>query len=293
MTKLVIVYSLLSLLSACSGDTKQSDTVDQSTIKFAIIGDYGNPDNETASRQVSDLVKSWQPQFIATVGDNNYPSGEAATIDANVGQYYSDYIFPYKGTYGKGSPDEKNHFYPTIGNHDYITDSGSAYFDYFNFRDNQAYYDVNLGLVHLIIMDSNRADGKHRKSAQGQWVKNVLETSPAQWKLILLHHPPSSSGRYGGYGKLRWPFQDWGATAVIAGHDHFYERIGRVGIPYFINGLGGAGIHKFRSTHEHSIIRYNDKHGAMRVTADNENIRFEFINIDNKVIDRFDFPPVE
>jgi len=293
LTKLVIICSLLSLLSACSDSTKQSDAVDQSTIRFAIIGDYGNPDNKFASIHVSDLVKSWRPQFIATVGDNNYPSGEASTIDANVGQYYSYYMHPYKGSYGKGSPDGKNHFYPAIGNHDYYTDLGSAHFDYFNFSDNQAYYDVNLGLVHLIIMDSNLKEESHPDSPQGKWVKNILQTSSAQWKLVLLHHPPSSSGRSGGFGRYRWSFRDWGATAVIAGHEHFYERMDHFGIPYFINGLGGAGIHKFRSTHEQSIIRYNDKYGAMRVTADNANIRFEFINIDNKVIDRFDFPPME
>jgi tartrate-resistant acid phosphatase type 5 len=288
LARLLAISGLFCLLSACNGETEQNKTVDPSSITFAILGDYGYPGNETASSKVSKLVKSWQPQFIATVGDNNYPSGEASTIDANVGQYYSDYIFPYKGKFGKGSADGKNHFYPTIGNHDSITDAGRPYFDYFSLVNGKANYDIDLGLVHLVIMNSN---GKNRKkSPQGIWVKNTLQNSQAKWKIVLLHHPPISSGRKYGYGDVRWPFKDWGATTVIAGHEHFYERLERSGIPYFINGLGGAGMHKFQGPRESSIVRYNEKHGAMRVTADDNNIRFEFINIDNEIVDRFDYP---
>src|SRR5689334_17939169 len=67
-----------------------------SNTRFAVIGDFsaGQPEQD-----VSNLVKSWNPSFVVTVGDNNYPSGDASTIDANVGQYYHQYISPYKGTY--------------------------------------------------------------------------------------------------------------------------------------------------------------------------------------------------
>ena len=45
-----------------------------SQVKFAAIGDYGlaGP-NELA---VANLVKSWNPDFIITTGDNNYPAGK-------------------------------------------------------------------------------------------------------------------------------------------------------------------------------------------------------------------------
>ena len=38
--------------------------------KFAVIGDYG--ENCNASTRVAKLVKSWEPEFIVTVGDKNY-----------------------------------------------------------------------------------------------------------------------------------------------------------------------------------------------------------------------------
>src|SRR5687767_4220926 len=68
-------------------------------MRFAVVGDYsaGQP-----LADVSNLVKSWNPAFITTVGDNNYPDGAASTIDANIGQYFHSFISPYKGGYGAG-----------------------------------------------------------------------------------------------------------------------------------------------------------------------------------------------
>src|ERR1043165_8430148 len=54
--------------------------------RFAVIGDYGSGSQNEAD--VANLVKSWSPQFILTTGDNNYPHGEATTIDPNIGQFY-------------------------------------------------------------------------------------------------------------------------------------------------------------------------------------------------------------
>ena len=45
----------------------------------------------------------------------------------------------------------------------------------------------------------------------------------------------------------RRPFETWGADAVMAGHDHIYERLsnpraitGKAGFPYTVNGLGAS-----------------------------------------------------
>src|SRR5689334_17506279 len=84
--------------------------------RFAVIGDYGWVGQ--AALDVSNLVRSWNPDLIITVGDNNYDNGAASTIDPNIGQYYHDFIFPYTGSYGAGAP--YNKFFPALGNHDWI-----------------------------------------------------------------------------------------------------------------------------------------------------------------------------
>ena len=68
----------------------------QNDIRFAVIGDFGDAGSDEEA--VASLVDSWNVDFIITVGDNNYPDGEASTIDENIGQYFHQYIYPYVPT---------------------------------------------------------------------------------------------------------------------------------------------------------------------------------------------------
>ena len=61
----------------------RQDVSDLSSARFAVIGDYGLAG--PAELDVANQVKSWNPDFIVSLGDNNYASGSAATIDANIG----------------------------------------------------------------------------------------------------------------------------------------------------------------------------------------------------------------
>src|SRR5690606_27200354 len=70
-------------------------------VAFAVLGDYGSAG--AAAAAVAELVHGWNPDIVITLGDNNYPNGRRATIDANVGQYYHRYISPYVGKYGPGA----------------------------------------------------------------------------------------------------------------------------------------------------------------------------------------------
>src|SRR5688572_32246374 len=74
-------------------------------LRFAVLGDYGYTLAGPSVADVARLVKSWRPDLIITAGDNNYPLGEASTIDENIGQHYQEFIANYKGFYGAGAPD--------------------------------------------------------------------------------------------------------------------------------------------------------------------------------------------
>lgn len=266
------------------------------TTRFAVIGDYGlaNP-NEAA---VANLVHSWNVDFIITAGDNNYPNGAAATIDPNIGQYYHDFIYPYVGGYGQGSPDI-NRFFPSLGNHDWnsLTCNGSAcsgpYFDYFTLDNNERYYDFAWGPAHFFALDSDgdEPDGNSSTSTQAAWLQNRLAASTSACNVVFFHHAPySSSSNHGSNPTLQWPFTDWGATAIMAGHDHTYERLHVDGIPYFVNGLGGNGRYGFSLIPEAgSQFRYNDNFGAMLVDITDNFMSIQFINIDNVVVDSYTY----
>jgi len=80
-----------------------------------------SPSSETTvsdtipTRQVANLVRSWQSLFVITLGDNKLSRRLAATIDRHIGQFYHEFISPYKGRYGfrRGSPIR---FFPCLGN---------------------------------------------------------------------------------------------------------------------------------------------------------------------------------
>lgn len=255
------------------------------TMRFAVIGDYGWAGQ--AEADVASLVISWQPDVIITTGDNNYPLGAQNTIDANIGQYYHSFIYPYLGSYGPGA--DHNRFFPSLGNHDWLTTAAQPYLDYFNLPGNERYYEFSWGPVHFFALDSDshEPDGVGSSSAQAAWLQDGLAAAEEPWKIVYMHHPPYSSGIHGSIPWMRWPFQEWGATAVLAGHDHTYERILLDGFPYFVNGLGGGSIYAFSTIVSGSRFRYNRDHGAMLVEADQSSITFSFYRRTGEQIDTF------
>ncbi len=257
----------------------------QDTLSFAVIGDYGSAGQALA--EVSQLIHNWNPHLIITLGDNNYPDGEASTIDQNIGQYFHDFIYPYTGSYGQGA--DSNRFFPSLGNHDWRTNNAQPYLDYFTLPGNERYYEFVRGPVHFFALDSDphEPDGNTATSAQAQWLQEHLATSSAPWRVVYFHHAPFSSGAHGNYTPMQWPFKEWGATVVMAGHDHTYERLVVDSLLYFVNGLGGRSIYNFSDPPvDGSQFRYNGDYGAMLVTANRDSMVFRFYNRKGELIDK-------
>lgn len=267
--------SVATTPAGCAGD-----------LRFAVIGDFGLAGPREAD--VAALVDSWGVDFVVTVGDNNYPRGAADTIDANIGQYYSQYIFPYTGGFGPGA--ETNRFFPALGNHDLNSGAGQPYFDYFELPGNERYYEFVRGPVHIFILNSDKRepDGRTLDSVQAHWLQSRMTASDAPWRLVALHHPPyTSSARRKPDPELQWPFAQWGATAVLSGHDHTYERLHADGIPYFVNGFGGRSLYRIGRPVPESVVRYNEDYGAMLVSASESCINFSSYSRAHELIDTY------
>ena len=268
-------------------------------LTVGIIGDYGcayaggaSLSNEQA---VARLVKSWNPNFIITTGDNNYPNGEASNIDTNIGQFFHEYIFPYVGTFGAGAA--SNRFFPSIGNHEWPNGIHelAPYLAYFILPGNQRYYSHRDGPLEIfaVVSDGQEPDGALPISIQSLWLSNALAVSTAPWRVVYFHECPYSSGlQHGSYthqaDNMLWPFTAWGASAIFAGHNHVYERVLTNGLNYTTIGLGGDRIDGFYPIPTTgSLVRYNTTYGAGRLTATETNLVFQFINIFNQTIDSF------
>ncbi|HWE31028.1 MAG TPA: metallophosphoesterase, partial [Polyangia bacterium] len=258
--------------------------------RFAVIGDYGVDTRD--EMDVAKLVRSWHPEYVVTVGDNNYPSGEATTIDANIGQYFSAYIGGYTGKYGPGSVG--NRFWPCLGNHDWYSATGAQpYLDYFpSLPGNHRYYDVVIGTVHFFSVDSDphEPDGIDAISPQARWLQTALAASQQCFNVVYFHHPAYSSGDPAfTETQMRWPFADWGADVVLTGHQHQYERLAVGGLTYVVDGLGGAlNRFDFAAIDPGSLVRYNASFGALFVEVLDGTLSFTFRNTLGVVVDRFE-----
>jgi hypothetical protein len=260
-------------------------------ISFAVIGDFGV--DGTAEENVSRLVQSWNPDFIITLGDNNYPQGELETIDRNIGKFYHQYIYNYSGIYGNGSPTMQ--FFPSLGNHDWSCKGCESdpipYRKYFPLYGNGRYYDFIRGSVHFFALDSDskEPDGTNIGSIQSEWLRTKLLKSTSPFKIVYFHHAPFSSGNSKGTPRMRWPFKKWGVSCVLSGHDHHYERFNVDGIPYIVNGVGGQFLYPVNLTSEDSNLRRfidNQHFGAMNIDVDKSKMVIKYYSLNNELLDK-------
>jgi len=256
------------------------------TIRFVAIGDYGSGSHH--ERDVALVIDSWTPDFVVTLGDNNYEYGSAETIDQNIGQFFHQYISPYKGIFGRGA--SRNRFFPIPGHRDWDGDSLRPYLDYFTLPGNERYYDLVWGPVHLFMLDTDERepDGVRPDSIQGRWLEQQLKESTQPWNLVLAHHAPYTSHKVEDIHYMRWPFKAWGADAVLSGFFHIYERLIIDGLPYFVNGAGGLWVSEFGEIDSHSEFRYREDFGFMVVDVNDSRIIFRFVNRQGEIIDRYE-----
>lgn len=244
--------------------------------RFAAIGDFGFTNaqaKDTASR-----VHQWDSDYVVSVGDNSY----SGNYSKDVGSFYSDYV---------GKDVKSNRFYTAIGNHD--ADTRKAYLNYFALPGNERYYDFVKGPVHFFVLDSDptEPDGTSPDSKQGQWLKAALAKSTSTYNVVDFHHAAYSSGNaHGDTEYMQWPFKDWGADVVLAGHDHDYERLSEDNIPYFVDGAG-AGHRGFNDPVPGSRFRDDTDSGALLIQANAQAMTFTYENRSKGVIDHYTITP--
>jgi hypothetical protein len=206
----------------------------------------------------------------------------------------SEYARCYAPTWGR----VKSRTRPAPGNHDYMTNQAAAYYDYFGGAAGPAghgYYSYDLGSWHIISLNSMHdfGVGIGATSTQGRWLRANLAANTRRCILAYWHYPRFSSGNVNGSDSLMRAFWDplyqAGATIVINGHDHIYERFAPQtpdgaadpvhGIREFIVGTGGDHLYGFRTPLKNSEVRNATSHGVLKLTLLDGSYTWEFIPI--------------
>lgn len=220
---------------------------------------------------------------VFTLGDNAYPSGTPVEFAAC-----------YDPSWGRHTSRTR----PAPGNHDYHTRGAFGYFDYFGDaagKPDKGYYSYDLGLWHIIVLNSNcsKIDGCGPGSPQEQWLRADLAAHATTCTLAYWHHPRFSSGTHGGDAALDafWrALYEHHADVVLGGHDHDYERFAPQtpsgkpdptrGIRQFVVGTGGDRLRKFEGPAiANSEVRHSETHGVLKLTLYPTSYAWEFIPI--------------
>lgn len=255
-----------------------------------------------------------------------YPHGDTFTcVDPS-----TNIATEYKSQNSGDSTNNKIRFFPTLGNHDWDTyqQYGMAnlpYIQYFSYLKNFSsnggeYYTVDPvkiaktkphleNVVQIFALNSNygtnSTEDQMMLHQQQMWLQEELSKSKAPHKIVFFHHPPHTTAQHDMPGAwMRWPFHQYGATMVISGHEHSYERMFRpVGngdqtFPYIVNGFGGYyELYEINGSgcvpEKGSVVRYNKDFGAILVFATPERMHMCSYSIaDNgSKVDEFDILP--
>ncbi|RPJ40962.1 MAG: alkaline phosphatase, partial [Chloroflexi bacterium] len=245
---------------------------------------------------------------IAVCGDAPELQGDektAALIENQIRQYPGAVVFTAGDTaYGEGSPAQlrncfgptwgrfKDRIRPAAGNHDYMTGSGSPYFEYFGAAAGetaQGYYSYDLGDWHIVVLNSNCNDiACGPDSKQVKWLRDDLQNSGKACILAYWHHPRWSSGLAGGrFAATFWrTAAELGVDVVVNGDDHDYERFAPMdaegnadpnGVREFVVGTGGAPLRQWGEIRPNSEVRYNGAHGVIQFKLSPGHYEWEFI----------------
>lgn len=155
---------------------------------------------------------------------------------------------------------------PVAGNHD-----GLGVWDWFNNMFNLdtsesvqnlngVNYSFDYGNAHFAVLNTN--DLLSVSLAQLQWLKNDMNGTDKDWKIVLMHKSPYTLGKDG-----KWPdalylqssltkvLDSCGVDLVMSGHDHQYLRTKKIksnklndnGTVYVLAGTAGTKRYQVRS----------------------------------------------
>ena len=262
--------------------------VEEDTLVFAAIGDFGKAGEP--EELVANLVKSWDPDFIITVGDNNYEKGELKTIKRNISDYYGDYIYNFDAPSkyrcnGTAFTDKTNRFFPTPGNHDTNNKDGLLpYLNFFTLPQGEEYYSFVWGPITFYALNSTAEDMVDQQA----WLSEQLQLSDTPFQIVYFHHSPYSPGPHGNNEKMQWNYYETAIDVVMSGHDHIYSRIskkGEEGLYYIVNGLGGKSLYNCDSNllpeDEFDLFCYDANYGAIKAICINNKLILEFFAVDH------------
>jgi len=222
------------------------------------------------------MMRPFPDATVFTAGDNVYPNGHP-----------NDWRNCYDPWWGEF----KSRTRPGIGNHDYETQNGKPYFDYWGDQAgprDAGYYTYVLGTWRIFAINSEI--DTRPGSPQYAWLQNELNIDREPCMAAIWHKPLYSSGVNGPNPHMRDMYRllyNANAEIVINGHDHNYEvfhpqdadgrRDDTKGIRQFVVGTGGVAVTDFPRLLPNSAYR-EQVQGVIKFDLDANSYNWQFLS---------------
>ena len=269
-------------------------TADQ-PFSFFVFGDSGKGSRNQYALAADMLRLKPIPDFLLHTGDMVYPDGARE-------RYHDRFFTPYRSLLPRMA------FWPCLGNHDIQEDgTAPAAQEVFELPDNGPAaiktgfnYWFDYANCRVAVIDSN-LDEAVLEQTIAPWLADVLSDEAPRWKIVALHHPPYTGGKYAPDERIQKTLvpvmEAGGVDLVFNGHDHDYQRSrplrgGAVvqpgeGIVYIVTGAGGAALYEPRGELPPYIAAAEFKqHSFTQVEIDGDELVLHQIGAGGQELDR-------
>lgn len=261
------------------------------------IGVCGSLSDEMTSQVVDSVLAADSAagvqKAVFTLGDNAYPAG----LDR-------DFVRCFGSSWGDPKKRIMKAIRPAIGNHDFQSQRGAAYYRYFGSRAGPAfkgYYSYDIGNWHAVVLNSEIVywGSLSEQKSQEEWLKKDLSANQKLCTVAYFHRPLYSSGAHGSSPRMQsfWEIlAKGGVDLVLNGHEHHYERFlpmnaaGELdslnGMEEIIAGTGGGNLTGIRSrAARNSAAQVQGHWGVLILTLGTSAYRSALLDVSGQVWD--------
>ena len=246
-------------------------------LRFAVVGDIGESGGriEATAQAVVELSAPDPYDALLVLGDNAYPTGDPARLDAVLFEPFAPLL------------DSGTQLLAVLGNHDVMDEHAAAQMERLGMPGR--WWAQTIGDTLLVGLDSNGVDDPDQR----RFLERSLATSTARWRIVLVHHPPYSAGYQGSDTAVRDAFAPlfarYGVQLVLSGHDHDYQRSEPIdGVVYVVTG----GAARTRRTGEEGFTAASFSwHHFVEVNVFDDRLVIRAVNQDHRVGDEATIVP--
>lgn len=213
------------------------DLEDDDKVRFVYVTDSQETSEEGFKQWEKTLNTATQvanPDFIAFAGDlvDNSHAGWGSDMTKVIMKEWS-YAFDVPKHIIMNYP-----FMSASGNHERAGYSfvNHSNIDYVKAASTGGYYSFVYDNLHFIVLDSNEANNTTAFAEQIAWLESELQNSTSNWKVVMLHIGPYSTGDHSNDSEAIYIRSiipaicaKYEVDLVLQGHDHVYTRT----LPYY------------------------------------------------------------